>query len=130
MPQEQKAHGLERPQWEGRSFRFTRQTGLFEVIEAAFDYRGDVTLELKDGSRIEGYLFNRETRGAEPHIQLFPKDEPATKTIQYADIVAVEFTGEDPAFGQSWEAWVSKSETLRKAEAERVRAEAKARGDL
>lgn len=130
MPQEQKAHGLERPQLEGRSFRFTRQTGLFEVIEAAFDYRGDVTLELKDGSRIEGYLFNRETRGAEPHIQLFPKDEPGIKAIQYADIAAVEFTGEDTAFGRSWEAWVSKSETLRKTDAERVRAEAEARGDL
>jgi transcriptional antiterminator Rof (Rho-off) len=130
VPQEQKAHRLERPQWEGRSFRFTRQTGLLEVIEAAFDYRGDVTLELKDGSRIEGYLFNRETRGAEPYIQLFPKDEPGTKAIQYADIVAVEFTGEDTAFGGSWEAWVSKSEVLRKADAERVRAEAEARGDL
>ena len=130
MPQEQKAHKLERPQWAGRSFRFTRQTGLFEVIEAAFDYRGDVTLELKDGSRIEGYLFNRETRGAESYIQLFPKDEPGTKVIQYTDIVAIEFSGEDTAFGKSWEAWVTKSEALRKAEDERVRAEAEARGDL
>lgn len=130
MPQEQKAHKLERPQWEGRSFRFTRQTGLFEVIEAAFDYRGDVTLELKDGSRIEGYLFNRVTRGADSYIQLFPKDEPGTKLIQYTDIVAVEFTGEDTAFGTSWEAWVAKSEALREAEAERVRAEAEARGNL
>ena len=130
MPQEQKAHRLERPQWEGRSFRFTKQTGLFEVIEAAFDYRGDVTLELKDGSRIEGYIFNRETRGTEPHIHLFPKNESGTKAIPYTDIVAVEFTGEDTAFGKSWEAWVTKSEAMRKADAERTRAEAEARGDL
>ncbi|MFQ5960112.1 MAG: hypothetical protein ACE5MG_01860, partial [Candidatus Methylomirabilales bacterium] len=109
---------------------FTKQTGLFEVIEAAFDYRGDVTLELKDGSRIEGYVFNRETRGTESYIQLFPKDESGTKAIQYTDIVAVEFSGEDTAFGTSWEAWVTKSEALRKAEDERVRAEAEARGDL
>lgn len=130
MPQEQKAHRLERPQWEGRAFRFTKQTGLFEVIEAAFDYRGDVTLELKDGSRLEGYIFNRETRGSEPHIQLFPKNESGSKAIPYTDIVAVEFTGEDTAFGNSWEAWVTKSEAMRKAEAERTRAEAEARGDL
>ena len=130
MPQEQKAHRLERPQWEGRSFRFTKQTGLFEVIEAAFDYRGDVTLELKDGSRIEGYIFNREARGTEPHIHLFPKNESGTKAIPYTDIVAVEFTGEDTAFGKSWEAWVTKSEALRKADAERTRAEAEARGNL
>ncbi|MFB3075709.1 MAG: hypothetical protein ACE1Z6_11115 [Candidatus Methylomirabilales bacterium] len=103
---------------------------MFEVIEAAFDYRGDVTLELKDGSRIEGYIFNRETRGTDPYILLFPKDEPGTKAIQYTDIVAVEFTGEDTAFGTSWEGWVAKSEAMRKAEAERTRAEAEARGDL
>ncbi len=100
------------------------------MIEAAFDYRGDVTLELKDGSRIEGYIFNREMRGTEPHIQLFPKDEPGSKAISYTDIVAVEFTGEDTAFGNSWEAWVTKSEAMRKAEAARVRAEAERRGDL
>jgi len=130
MPQEQKAHRSERPQWEGRSFRFTKQTGLFEVIEAAFDYRGDVTLELKDGSRIEGYIFNRQPGGSEPYLQLFPKDEPGNKAIRYTDIVAVEFTGEDTAFGNSWEAWVTKSEAMRKAEAARVRAETERRGDL
>ena len=130
MPQEQQAHELGRPQWEGRAFRFTTQIGLFEVIEAAFDYRGDVTLELKDGSRIDGYIFNREPQGAEPYIQLFPKDEAGTKAIKYADIVAIEFTGEDTAFGKSWDAWVAKSEAMRTAEAERARAEAEARGDL
>jgi hypothetical protein len=130
MPQESKLHGFERPQWEGRSFRFRKQIGLFEVIEAAFDYRGDVTLELKDGTRIEGYVFNRNSGGAEPCLQLLPKGAPGTRTIPYADIVAIEFTGEDTAFGKSWEAWVAKSEELRRAEAERLRGEAEARGDL
>ncbi len=129
MPQETKRHGSEMPQWEGRSFRFTHQMGLFEVIEAAFDYRGDVTLELKDGTRIEGYVFNREPRGAEPYIEILAKDA-GTTTIKYADIAAVEFTGEDTAFGKSWEAWVAKSEAMRKVEAEGARAEAEARGDL
>lgn len=131
MPQEQQAHELERRQWEGRSFRFTnQQIGLFEVIEAAFDYRGDVTLELKDGTRIQGYVFNREPRGGEPYLQLFPQNEDGSRTIQYADIVTVEFTGDDTAFGTSWDAWVAKSQEMRKAEEERLRSEAEARGDL
>ena len=31
---------------------------LTEVIERAFDYRGNITLERRDGSEIVGYLFN------------------------------------------------------------------------
>jgi hypothetical protein len=50
--------------------------------------------------------------------------------IAYGEIVAVAFTGEDTAFGKSWQGWSEKSEGLRRAEAERVRAEAEARGDL
>lgn len=130
MPQETKAHGSERPLWEGRRFRLENQTALYEVIEAAFDYRGDVTLELKDETTVVGYVFNRDARAAQPHLQLFPKNASGTRTIPYADVMAIAFTGEDTAFGQSWEAWVAKSEELRKAEAERVRAQAEARGDL
>jgi hypothetical protein len=130
MPQETKAHGSERPLWEGRSFRPENQAELFELIEAAFDYRGDVTLELKDGSTLEGYVFHREPKGAEPYIQIFPKGESDSKIIQYWDIVAIAFTGEDTAFGKSWEAWIAKSESLRKAEADKVMVEAKTRGDL
>ncbi|MFQ5846326.1 MAG: hypothetical protein ACE5IQ_01490 [Candidatus Methylomirabilales bacterium] len=130
MPQETKRDGSERPRWEGRSFRLENHAELYEVIEAAFDYRGDVTLELRDRSRIEGYVSNRNTEGTEPYIHLFPKDQPGTITIPYADIMAIEFSGEDTAFGKSWDAWMTKSEALRNAEDERVRAEAQARGDL
>lgn len=130
MPQESKLHEFERPSWEGRVFRLENQAELFELMEAAFDYRGDVTLELQDGSRLEGYVFNRESRGAEPYIQMFPKGGSGVKTITYREIVAIEFTGEDTAFGKSWEAWIAKSEALRRAEAEKAEAEAKARGHL
>ena len=37
---------------------------LAEVIERAFDYRGDVTIVRRDGSEIVGYLFNREAAKA------------------------------------------------------------------
>ena len=32
-----------------------------EALEKAFDYRGDITITRKDGSQVEGYLFDRRT---------------------------------------------------------------------
>ena len=30
-------------------------------IEEAFDYRGDMTVELNNGERVEGYIFDRDS---------------------------------------------------------------------
>ena len=30
-----------------------------EALEKAFDYRGDITITRKDGTQVEGYLFDR-----------------------------------------------------------------------
>ncbi len=99
-------------------------------MEIAFDYRGDVTLELGSGETITGYIFNRNSAASPPALQLFPKDQPGTRVIPYADVMAIAFTGEDTASGKSWETWVKKKESERKAEAERIKAEAQARGHL
>ena len=32
---------------------------LREALEKAFDYRGDVTITRKDGTKVEGYIFDR-----------------------------------------------------------------------
>jgi hypothetical protein len=115
---------------EGRRIQPLSPAELAEAIEQAFDYRGDVTLELRSGCRIEGYVFNRDSSAPQPFLQLFPKDEPGVKVIPYADIVAVAFTGKDTASGKSWEAWTAKKAPQRLAEAEQVAAEARARGHL
>ena len=99
-------------------------------MEIAFDYRGDVTLELASGETITGYIFNRNNSVSPPVLQLFPKDQPSTRVIPYADIATIAFTGEDTASGKSWETWVKKKESERKAEAEQIKAEAQARGHL
>ncbi len=99
-------------------------------MEIAFDYRGDVTLELGSGETITGYIFNRNSAAAPPALQLFPKGRPGTRVIPYADVRAIAFTGEDTASGKSWETWVQKKESERKAEAEQIKAEAQARGHL
>jgi hypothetical protein len=80
------------------------------ALEKAFDYRGDVTLTLKDNSRIEGYLFDR-TSGpslSTSFVRILPKDSTQKLKIAYADIAALAFTGRDTAAGKSWEAWVGR----------------------
>jgi hypothetical protein len=80
------------------------------ALEKAFDYRGDVTITRKNGSRIEGYLFDRRTAATlrDSVVRLFPKDANEKISIPYADIAALAFTGRDTAAGKSWEAWMKK----------------------
>jgi hypothetical protein len=80
------------------------------ALEKAFDYRGDVTLTLKDNSKIEGYIFDRVAGPtiSASFVRVLPKDSSPRRKIAYADIAALAFTGRDTAAGKSWEAWVSK----------------------
>jgi hypothetical protein len=115
---------------EGRVFRPTTAADIAEAVERAFDYRGDVTLELTSGESVVGYIFNRQAGIANPSIEMFPADNPAPRTIAYSAIASIAFTGEDTANGKSWEAWITKKESERRAEAERVEADARTRGHL
>jgi hypothetical protein len=114
----------------GRIFRPAAISEVSEAIELAFDYRGDVTLELKSGVRMEGYVFNRDAKAPLPSLDLFPKGAPGVQHVLYSDIVSIAFTGEDTASGKSWEAWITKKESEQRAEVERVAADARARGNL
>jgi hypothetical protein len=80
------------------------------ALEKAFDYRGDVTITRKDGTKIEGYLFDRRTAATlnDSLVRLFPKNANEKISISYADIAALSFTGRDTAAGKSWEAWMKK----------------------
>jgi len=80
------------------------------ALEKAFDYRGDVTITLKNNSNIEGYLFDRTTGPSltTSFVRILPKDSSQKLKISYADIAALAFTGRDTAAGKSWEAWVGK----------------------
>lgn len=115
---------------EGRVFTPATDQERVEAIELAFDYRGDVTLGLASGERVVGFLFNRHATGAHPSVEFFPEDNPAPRTIPYASIISIAFTGEDTANGKSWEAWASKKDSERRAEAARVEEDARMRGLL
>lgn len=125
-----KTHAAGSGSLEGRIFRPTCANELAEAVDQAFDYRGDVTLELKSGQSLVGYIFNRQTAGATPYMEVFPTDNPAPRVIAYSDVASIAFTGEDTASGKSWEAWVSKKDSERRADAEKVEADARARGLL
>lgn len=83
---------------------------LREALEKAFDYRGDVTITRKDGSKLEGYIFDRlggKTLESS-YVRVLPKDSNRRLKIAYSEIAALAFSGRDTAAGKSWEAWVNK----------------------
>jgi hypothetical protein len=90
--------------------KLANEEELRVALEKAFDYRGDVTLTLKDSSKIEGYIFDRLTGSSlsTSFVRVIPRDSNAKCKISYADIAALAFTGRDTAAGKSWEAWVRK----------------------
>jgi hypothetical protein len=74
---------------------------LERQIEAAFDYRGHVTITLKSGDRLVGYVYNRQfahpkLRGA-PCIEVFLAGSGDSRTFAIDDIRAVELTGKNHA---------------------------------
>jgi hypothetical protein len=102
--------GFEHENLQGKAFEAASEEELREALEKAFDYRGDVTITLKNGSTVEGYIFDRRTGAtlAESLVRLFPKTEPKKISIAYSEIAGLAFTGRDTAAGKSWEAWVRK----------------------
>jgi hypothetical protein len=102
--------GFEHENLQGRVFEAATEQELCEALEKAFDYRGDVTITLKNGSAIDGYIFDRRigTTLAGSCVRLFPKNDPQKVTVSCADIAGLAFTGRDTAAGKSWEAWVRK----------------------
>lgn len=90
---------------------------LAEVIDAAFDYRGDVTLVLESGEQVIGFLANRQRETADAYVELLPADGGAKRRIAYGELRGVVFSGRDPASGKSWETWVKTYEAKKAARA-------------
>jgi len=110
--------GEERPTV-GQGFRWEGDDPamLADIIDAAFDYRGDVTILLVTGETIEGYLANRDREAAEPFIQVYPADGSAPRTLPYRSLRGIAFSGRDAASGKSWETWLKTCETRKQARA-------------
>jgi hypothetical protein len=104
------APGTEHQNLEGWTPLLGSDAEVLDALEKAFDYRGDVTIQCKDGSVVEGYIFDRRTGAslAESWVRLFPKDSAEKRSIAYSEIAGLTFSGKDRAAGASWEAWVKK----------------------
>lgn len=83
---------------------------LFDALEKAFDYRGDVSIVTRDDQTIEGYLYDRR-RGSgldDSEVRIMPSDGSANASVRYADIARLTFADRDPAAGKSWENWLKR----------------------
>jgi hypothetical protein len=104
------APGFKHEKLEGWVPELAGDEEIRQALEKAFDYRGDVTITRKDGSKVEGYIFDRRTGKtlADSAVRLFPKDADQKISIPYSEIAALAFSGRDTAAGKSFEAWVRK----------------------
>jgi len=104
------APGWEHQKLEGWVPALATEEETRKALEKAFDYRGDVTITRKDGTKVEGYLFDRKSGPtlANSFVRVLPSTSNQRLVISYADIAALAFTGRDTAAGKSWEAWVKK----------------------
>jgi hypothetical protein len=104
------APGFKHEKLEGWVPDLAGEEDIRQALEKAFDYRGDVTITRKDGSKVEGYIFDRRTGKtlADSAVRLFPRDADQKISIPYSEIAALAFSGRDTAAGKSFEAWVRK----------------------
>jgi hypothetical protein len=102
--------GRQREQLEGWIPSLASEDEIRQALEKAFDYRGDVTLTLKDGRVVHGYVFDRRTGATlqDSAVRVMPSEERMKLTIPYAEIAALAFTGRDNAAGRTFDAWVKK----------------------
>jgi len=101
------APGTHHEELEGSVPSLATEQDLKNALEKAFDFRGDVTITLKSGEKIEAYIFNRQTGAtlADSWVQYFASNAPDKRKLSYADIARLEF-GKDRAAGKHWEDWL------------------------
>ena len=104
------APGTDHENLEGWVPELANEDDLRQAMEKAFDYRGDVTLTLKSGERIEAFIFNRRTGSglADSFVQYYTPNAQDKRKASYAEIARIEFSGKDRAAGKHWEDWVKK----------------------
>ncbi len=104
--------GRERENLEGWIPALATETEIRESLEKAFDYRGDVTLTLRSGEIVEGYIYDRRTGKTltDSLVRLMPSkgEDRSRRSIPYAEIAALNFSGRDTAAGKTFDAWVKK----------------------
>ena len=78
------------------------------AVEAAFHYRGDISLTMQDGRIITGYLFDRVIRSnhSDSIIRMVLNGSTKKTDIPLREVRELTFSGRDTAAGKSWEHWI------------------------
>ena len=104
--------GRERENLEGWIPALATESETRDALEKAFDYRGDVTLTLRSGDVLEGYIYDRRAGRSlqDSLVRVIPSrgEDRSRRSIPYSDIAALTFSGRDTAAGKTFEAWVKK----------------------
>jgi hypothetical protein len=79
---------------------------LRDAVRRAVDFRGDITIETRDGRTVEGFAFDARLGEEGESIRLLPPDSNARVEVPLAHIARLVFTGKDAASGKSWENWI------------------------
>ncbi len=102
--------GFEHKELQGWVPQLVSEQEIREALEKAFDYRGDVTIGLRNGSSVAGYVYDRR-QGADltgSMVRILPAGGSPRQSIPFSEIASLAFSGRDTAAGKSWEAWVRK----------------------
>lgn len=93
------------------------ENDLRAALEQAFDYRGDLTITLKSGETVVGFVYDRRKGSSleNSYARVLLQETNRRRDIAYSEIAALAFTGRDTAAGKSWEAWVKKYEEKKAA---------------
>lgn len=86
------------------------ELSISQIIDMAYDYRGNTTIRKTDGTEVVGYIFNRSQDSGDPLIEYFDEAGDGPFTLPYSEIENILFTGKDTAAGKSYEAWLERKQ--------------------
>lgn len=92
---------------QGMRFDDRDPEALAAALDLAMDYRGDVTLVLRGGERIDGYIYDRRRRPSRA-VRIMPRDGEVGLLVPDESIALLEVTGKDTAAGRTFENWVKR----------------------
>ncbi len=83
---------------------------LAQIVELAFDYRGNTTVVKRDGTELYGYVFNRDAEAPAPFSRCSTPRAAGPYRVPYAEVRTIHFTGKDTAAGKSYAAWLARKQ--------------------
>lgn len=74
---------------------------LLGQIDAAYDFRGHVTVVLKGGATVEGFVFNRVKKTARfpdgDYLDIMVKDSDEKRRLRFDEVASIALTGKNHA---------------------------------